>query len=778
MFTKDTLAIPPQKKSTKDKYKNDKQWFKDCVDSYEYQSVYYEQAVHQKMETLFDLDNDIINQEEIEKVFNPLGLSNNTFPSSLKHYPIVVPKIDLLVGEESKRRFDWTVRSINPEQESSNIAKLLDMFMEIAVEEFKKETTDERELEAKIQEYSRFVKFKFKDLNEITATKIIKYLHRKWVLNLEFNRAFRNGLVGKRIIYRIDIEGNEPVLKVADPRNVFLIKKGNSYKIEDAEAIIEVTYESIGKIIDTYYEYLTPDEIDTLENAQWRTSKGNGNNVVNYNHKLPPIYSNLDFGQGEGFLDLRDFNNNNFQLGLPYDYEGNVRVVRVRWVGRKKIGVVTYFDEITGDEQEKIVSEHYKINPELGETVKWLWVNEAYEGTKIADSIYVKMQPRQVQMRSYDNKSKCFLGYVGSDYGISLMERMEPYQYLYNVYMNKLEMIFNKYKGPIYELDVSKIPDEWEMDMWLYYADMMGWAVVDPMNEGKKGAATGKLAGTFNTTGKVLDPRVGDYIQQTIEMLQYIEKQVGVISGVTEQRQGQVDNRETVGGVERSVTQSSHITEKWFLFHDETKKRALAALLDTAKQLWSTNKSVVLSYIMDDMSRDFVKFNGEDFALSEQDIFISNSNKDAEIREVVKSLAQPMVQNGMGSVVLDLLNTDSIAEMVLTLKDYENKMLQMKQQSEEQLQQTEMAKLEREAAKNQAELDFKYHELEVNTQLEYDKLAAEAGKDNTDPTKERKVMIEERRQLSEEASQNRKQAEVERHNKEVERISKMSKNNK
>ena len=87
----------------------------------------------------------------------------------------------------------------------------------------------------------------------------------------------------------------------------------------------------------------------------------------------------------------------------------------------------------------------------------------------------------------------------------------------------------------------------------------------------RKGAATGKLAGSFNTTGKVLDPRVGDYIQQTIGMLTYIEKQIGIISGVSEQRQGQVENRETVGGVERSVTQSSHITEKWFLLHEETK---------------------------------------------------------------------------------------------------------------------------------------------------------------------------------------------------------------
>jgi hypothetical protein len=41
------------------------------------------------------------------------------------------------------------------------------------------------------------------------------------------------------------------------------------------------------------------------------------------------------------------------------------------------------------------------------------------------------------------------------------------------------------------------------------------------------------------------------------------------IAGVSAQRQGQVENRETVGGVERAVNQSSHITEYWFMSHDK-----------------------------------------------------------------------------------------------------------------------------------------------------------------------------------------------------------------
>lgn len=772
MFIKDTLKTPAQKKSTKEKYEDDMKWAKDTVDSYEYQALYYEQELHRKMNVHFKLDNGDIDPEEMETVFNPMGLSDNTFPSSVKNYPIAVPKIDLLVGEESKRRFDWTVRSKNPDSEGNIQKTLMDIFMEMAIEEFKKESTDEKEIERKMAEYSRFAKYRFKDLNEITANKILKYLVRNYTIPYQFNKGFRNALVAEREVYRIDIEGDEPMVRVCDPRTVFRIKGGDSEKIEDSEAIVEISYEPIGKIIDTFYDYLSPEEIDKLESGQWGTT-GRNDSLLGYNHTYPVVYSNLDFGAGPGFADIRDFNTTNFKLGLPYDTLGNVRVVRVRWISRKKIGIVTYFDS-NGDKDEKIVSEYYKIDKVAGETIRWIWVNEAWEGTKIANSIYIKLQPRKVQMRHYDNKSKCFLGYVGSDYGKSLMARMEPYQYLYNVYMNKLEMLFAKYKGPIYELDISKVPDEWDMEMWMYYADILGWAVIDPMNEGKKGAAMGKLAGGFNTTGKVMDPKIGDYIQQTIAMLQHIEHQMGLIAGVTEQRQGQIDNRETVGGVERSVTQSSHITEKWFTLHDDTKKRVLAALLDTAKAIWSKTKSKKLSFIMDDMSRDFIEFNGEDFASSEQDVFISDSNKDAEIRDVIKQLAQPYVQNGMGSIVVDLINSDSVAEMTLILKEQEERMSQQQRQQADEAAKIEDAKRQYEMKLKSDELEFKYRELSDKMELEWAKLGQQKPIDNS--SNERMADIAEAKNNNDASMKERQLSETIRHNKETENISRISKN--
>jgi len=103
-------------------------------------------------------------------------------------------------------------------------------------------------------------------------------------------------------------------------------------------------------------------------------------------------------------------------------------------------------------------------------------------------------------------------------------------------------------------------------------------AVVDSFKEGNKGASTGKLAGGMNNIGgRSIDMETGNYIQQHMNLLEFIKMEMGEIAGVSRQREGQISNRETVGGVERAVNQSSHITEYWFSKHDDVKLRVLTA---------------------------------------------------------------------------------------------------------------------------------------------------------------------------------------------------------
>jgi len=769
------LYFPPQKIPTSQK---DESWYKECIDGAESLAILRADGsygYHHKMQVWENLDNDVIDENEIEKVFNPLQIEDAVFPAAIKNYPLSVPKIDLLQGEESKRRFDWRVMGKNEDAYSIHTDAIKEEIMRIVMEEVQNEAFNEEDAQTKIQKLARYFKYEYKDLNELYATRTLEYLWRQQDLKRKFFTGFRNALVKGREIYRIDDVGGEPAMIGCDPKNVYFVRKGDSHKIEDADVIIEASYEPIGKVIDEFYNYLKPNQIGEIEGGMERLNQKGSSSTVNYQNPFPILGANNEIGGISGSNDpsivaIGAYN-------LPFDYEGNVRVLRVRWMGRRKIGKLTYFNIVTGDEEHKYVSENYKINKDLGESIEWIWVNEAYEGTRLGQDIYVKMQPREIQMRHFDNPSKCFLGYIGTDYGKSLMSRMEPYQYLYNVYMRRVELFYARYHGPMMEWDLSKKPDDWSEEMWMYYGDVLGKLVVDSFNEGRKGAATGKIAGNFNTSGRVLDAPSTNYVQQLLLMLQHIEVQMGQIAGVTAQRQGQVDNRETVGGIERAVTQSSHITEKWFFIHDETKKRALLALLDTAKQIWKNNKSKKLSFIMDDMSRVTMDINGEDFASTEYDIFITDSSDDLKIRQTIEQLSHAYVQNG-GSITLPLkvLRSDSITAMGKLIEEEEDKMNQRQQELENK-------KLEADNAYRQAELEDKKEQRE----LEYykidkeaeTKLAVSGMQPNENNTNEEEKLNLQRKKQEDEKIQKEKELNLKqsqhnenvRHNKKTESIS-------
>ena len=208
---------------------------------------------------------------------------------------------------------------------------------------------------------------------------------------------------------------------------------------------------------------------------------------------------------------------------LPYDNNGNVRVLRVYWKSKRQIKKVKSYNPETGEEEFNFYPENYYCDPMKGEEEQTFWINEAWEGTKIGADIYVNMGPRAVQYNRLSNPSRCHFGIVGSIYNIngdepfSLVDIMKPYAYLYDVLHDRLNKTLAKNMGKIVKLDFAKVPKGWDVDKWLYYINVNNIAVEDSFNEGNIGAARGKLAGALNnaSTG-VIAASDGNQIQQYI----------------------------------------------------------------------------------------------------------------------------------------------------------------------------------------------------------------------------------------------------------------------
>lgn len=729
MHTPRTILQPQQRLPYRQKTK---QWRKDNLDYADGYSFYNNEAVRKSLRNKiinYNLYDGILDMEDLVELVNPYHMDASFIPDKIPHHPIMSPKIDLLLGEEIKRRFDWAVIVTNQDAISEKEKAKKDVLFQ-KLQEMVTQGLQDEEIEAKWKEFEDFMKYDWQDIRERMANQILKHYWEEQNFADIFNKCFKDALISGEELIQVDIVHGEPVLSKLNGLKVFSMRSGNSDRIEDSQMIIIEDHWSPGKIIDYFHEELKPEDIDYINDYTNHKGSSKYSDDQN-NHTL--LRDALDSHTGKPFIDemfsIANINGHMFSSNLT-DEHGNIRVFRVYWKSLKKMKKVKYYDEF-GEEQYKIRTEEYIIDENRGEESTTIWINEWWEGTKIGKDIYLSMKPRDIQYNKANNPSYCHPGIIGQVYNtnqgraVSLVDRCKNYQYLYNIMWDRLNKAIATNYGKIFELDLAKVPENWEIEKWLHFAVVNKIAVVDSFKEGNHGAATGKLAGGFNTSGgRAIDMETGQYIQMHIQMLEFIKTEMGEIAGVSRQREGQINNSETVGGVERSVNQSSHITEYWFSTHEQFKLRVLTAFLETAKiALRGNNKKV--QYILDDLSIQMLNIDGETFSEADYGLVCSNSSKTTELEANMKQLAQAFMQNGGSmSTIMDIYMSSGIADMRKKIEIAEDKINQqnskaqedqnkLAQQAQEQALQLETTKLELEEAKSIREDETKRYIAEL-----------------------------------------------------------------
>ena len=687
-------SFPSQKKSKGQKTRG---WYKQCVDSADSAGFFYEESTRDSRKNKIinlNLYNGRLDPTDMMEFINPDRLQLASIPDNVQHFPIVSPRIDVLVGEEAKRRFDYKVILANPDSISAKENEKADIIRS-KIEELVKSDKDEQEVEKELKKLEAYLKYDFQDFREIRANKILNYLYKTLRLSRVFNEGFKDALIQGEEIYQAEIISNEPYLKKINPLNIYAMRSGFSNKIEDSDLIILDEYWSPGRVIDNFFEDLKPSDITKLERGD---SSPSGDPFVD---NKEPFFASGSFSNSlnsedpnalDGLIDMAGVDG--YQISRAYDTNGNVRVLRVYWRGFRKVLKVKYYDEL-GNTQYDYFPEDYVPKKDEGEEATVQWINEWYEGTKIGHDIYVNLRPKPVQYNRLSNPSACNPGFVGRYYSTgqqratSLLERMKSYQYLYNIVQDRLNRLLAKNKGKILVLDLAMVPNDWEVEQWMHYLSTMNIAVKNSFNEGQRGAALGKMAGNVGRGDhSYIDMDQGQNIQQHIGLLQYIKSEMAEISGVTDQRLGQIDNRETVGGVERSVTQSSHITEWYFSIHDEVKLEAMAMLLETAKIAWKKNKKKIQN-ILDDHSIEIMSIDGDEFSEEDYGLIVMSDNKTAELEQKIQQAAEMALQGQVidFKTLTDIYFSNSLAEAKRKIdKAEEDKLQREAEQAESQNQ--------------------------------------------------------------------------------------------
>jgi hypothetical protein len=721
-------AFPRQQLSYKSK---NKAWRKKCVDWADNKTFLSSNLVRNTVyhkQINYDLLNGKINMRDMQSIINPDNQTASFIPDKIPHYPIMNSKLDVLKGEELARVFDARVIVTNPNAVSEieeNKKRQLFASLQALIADT---SQSEEEFNQRLQELNEYYTYNYQDIKELKGNAFLKHYSKEQNFKLLFNKGFGDALTVGEEIYQCEIVGGEPILTRLNPIKVRIFKSGYSNRIEDADIIIIEDYWSPGRIIDTYYEALSPKDMKYIENLPNTIASGAVDSMGNYDERYSLVQAHM---QNEEF----ELNNDDISAVfgatestalLPYDLEGNIRVLRVYWKSRRKIKVVKSYDPITGDEIYTPHTEDYIVKTDLGEEVKEYWINQAWEGTKIGTDIYVNMRPCPVQYNRISNPSKCHFGIIGSIYNLnddrpfSLVDKMKQYNYLYDAVHDRLNKLMSRNWGKIITADLAKIPANWDMEKWMYFAKVNGIAVIDSFKEGNIGAATGKLAGGLNNASSgVIDAEFGNSIQSQINLLEFIKMEMSDVAGISRQREGQISNRETVGGVERATLQSSHITEWLFATHDDVKKRAIEAFLETCKIAFK-GRSVKFQHILPNNVIKMMEIDGEDFAECDYGLVVDSEADTQKLASQMETLAQAALQNQLldFSTIMKLYSSSSIAEKQRMVESNEKaiqernaqaqqQQLQSQQQAEQMKQQTELAKMEQEDRLNERDNETK-----------------------------------------------------------------------
>lgn len=696
----------------------------------------------EEMQTYYDLYNSIYNEKDLKYVTNPFKQQDG-FPAMAQDYNIIKPKIDLLLGEETKRPFNFRVvrtsEIATSEMQDKAKQMLIDYIQATIMSKLgpEEQARYQQALESgeimPPEQIQKYMSKDYKDIAEITAYHSLNYLKNKLNITHEFFKGWKDALIGGEEIYYVGILNGEPCLERINPLYFDYDTETSDLEfIHDAQWCVYEMKLSVTDIYDRYYDKLSEKQLNELLDLMSDSAKGGVNPEVRK--------TSLDYPH------IKTHTINGFSTN-PFEDGSNISVWHTCWQGFKKIGFVTITDPETGEPVEYVVDETYNVTG-MELNVEWKWIIETYEGYRAGEDLYFGMQPIEYQFVSADNPNAQRLPYTGVIYNNtnskprSLVSMMKPLQYMYIVLWYRLELAMARDKGKVVNMDITQIPKSMNIDVskWMHYLSALGVNFINPYEEGWDipGREGGKPA-QFNQI-TALDLTMANTINQYIMLMDKIESMLSEISGVSKQREGSISSNELVGNVERSVVQSAHITEPWFWTHNQVKRQAISMLLNTSKWAWKDNKTN-LQYILDDAARAFITLS-DSFFYEDYDVFVEDTTKNQQQIDALKNLMQPAMQNGASLLdITEIITMDNVTMIKNKLEEIEQKRMEQQQameqaqaEREQQMLQMQNEVKEEELMLKEAEMDLKKYEIDSNnaTKITVAQLNAYRGAENMD----------------------------------------------
>ena len=502
-------SFPQQKLSLK---KKNEKWQHDCVNYIigegNVVSGGYTKTRFGELQTYYNLYNSIFDEKDFKRITNPFKVEDG-FPATPQDFNIIRPKIDLLIGEETKRPMNFRVvrtsQEATSELQETEKQMLMNYIMSAITARMSPEEqqTFQQQLDSgevmPPEAIAKYMDKDYKDIIENTAYHTLTYLREKLSLDNEFIKGWKDALIAGTEIYYVGVLNSEPYLERVNPLYFAYDKSPDLEFVEDGAWCCRRMRMPVTEIYDRYYDKLSEKDLDKLEEmltGRPSSESGDKNMVDDFNHINIHIYDNPIYDQKSRYA---------------------IDVYHCCWKSFKKIYYVTTEDEL-GNPQIDIVDEFYKpIGTELN--VESDWIVEVWEGYRAGTDLYFGIQPIEYQHVSIDNPNSQKLPYTGAIYSNtnskprSLVSILKPLQYMYIILWYRLELAIARDKGKVINMDITQIPKSMNItpDRWMHYLSSVGVNFINPYEEGWCfGPET--LVATPRGNTKMKDIRLGQFV--------------------------------------------------------------------------------------------------------------------------------------------------------------------------------------------------------------------------------------------------------------------------
>jgi hypothetical protein len=590
----------------------------------------------------------------------------------------------------------------------------------------------------------------------------------KWLKNETFEDALIAGVEAVEVC--VNEQTKIPYVRQINALNLFFHKSADTPFIQDSDYVGYKEELTVSDTLDRYGEHLDKKDIERLRqyngkvfgtDAKFHSKGGESpshwDNIKKYEYTYQHPLSTIPSYGTTNVLSEGLYASDRAR----YKSESYCVVYTVYWKSQRRIGKLTYKNEY-GKDETTFVGEEYPI-PETAEkknykphmfstnrtkwewesvtdgsprSLEWIWIPEVWKGVRINGDIYVKIEPYEHAYQSMLDPYKTKLPIHGFIYGnrnafsICMMDRIKPWQKLYYIVMSKWLKLITQDKGVIQLLNILMMDKGVGYERALQIGIDHGVLPYNPLahTQGTNVAYSTKPA-------ERLDLSNSQQLTHYTNILEFIENQMKMTAGVSDQRLAQTGSSTNVTDNQRDMVQSMNITNSIFAGHEMLWQEVLQTLCETAVKSLNSESGFIRQILSDDeialIDLDLISLEDE------YSIRVGNNTKSHQVLQEAKGFAQALIQNDKAkfSTLLDLLDTDNLVEFKEELRGIENDIEQREAQMQEQQQQheQEMQKM----ADEQAQIERKQRLEEIKLKGEYDVLKTQISSMAWDPDKDR-----------------------------------------